>query len=310
MRRHQLAHVGPPALAHLRSRYGVPPLFVLDLGIRKEVVALGIQVDGVTAHAVSLERGAQILPDRAMPTLVLRGLAGVDGHAERTTNHRLPPGAGSHPDTVQRLRRHLASRKHQLAREGCYTWQNQHTAPRGTGRAGAWPLSSRFSVTAATAARSPLPAVCYAPRNFPRPTFSRALAGVTRGTLTLTTKVVPGGIRGARLGGAQRVPLVGRGASPPRCCRAHRIQQGPVLPAAPHAPPLRPPRKSRSDPVSTHLRAASAQTVPDRLRGPGSGRVLPPRGAGGAHARRGGSAGRAHRRRQPGSTEGSAEERG
>src|SRR5687768_4733838 len=56
IRRHQLAHVAPPAPADLGGGDGTPALLAVDLGVAEQLARLRIEVDGVVAHAVRVER--------------------------------------------------------------------------------------------------------------------------------------------------------------------------------------------------------------------------------------------------------------
>ena len=110
---HYVAHVRPPAPAHLSRGDRVPSLLVIDLGIPEQIARLFIEVDGVRVHAMGDEHVFELLPDRPVPALVLGVLAGVHRHAEGFADHavtRKTSGTSIQDLTpiMRRVTRHVA----------------------------------------------------------------------------------------------------------------------------------------------------------------------------------------------------------
>jgi hypothetical protein len=91
--RHQVAHVGPPALAHFGAGDGFPLGGAGEFDVGEELAGFPMEENGVGADAVVEEGFFEFAPDGAMAAFVFGFRAGMEGHDEGFADHRTDGGA-------------------------------------------------------------------------------------------------------------------------------------------------------------------------------------------------------------------------
>src|SRR5690349_16878283 len=87
IRRHDRAHVFPPALTLRRCRDGGPARFIFDFGVAKKLPGFRVEKDRIVVHAMGRQNRFEFRPDWAMAPLILGLLTGIHTHNKGFSDH-------------------------------------------------------------------------------------------------------------------------------------------------------------------------------------------------------------------------------